>query len=78
MSISVSTCGMFSDPKLAPMLELMSLRRLWRLHILCEAGRAESWAQAARAAARREEPMGRLDIRAAVKGNTKLFFLSRL
>ena len=32
---------------------VISFRRLWRLHILCEAGRALSCAHAARAAARR-------------------------
>ena len=40
--------------------------RLWRLHILCEAGRALSCAQAARAAARRG-PMRRSACSAAAE-----------
>lgn len=55
------TCWMLSEAK----LELMRRLRLWRLHIRCEAGRADNCAQAARAAARRDEPTGRLAIRAA-------------
>ncbi len=62
-----NTWGMFNDPRLPPRLELINLLRLCKLHIRWEAGRADSWAQAAKAAARREDPMGRLVIRAAEK-----------